>query len=103
MLVLNLDSCSVSVLLYFLFTLVTLLLRAAYVKMKKRNCRFRPIFQSMHSLSSAVEKLKSTLDYQVIDVVTYQENWDDAYNSLCFQRNILRLGSLQTQNFNGYM
>lgn len=41
--------------------------------------------------------------YQVIGVVTYQENWDDTYNPLCFQRNILRLGSLQTQNFNGYM
>lgn len=36
------------------------------------------ITESMHSLNCAVEKLKSILNYQITDVVTYQENLDCA-------------------------
>lgn len=68
MLVLSIDSCLVPV-----ATLICVhtgdSVRAACMKRKKRNWRFKSIFQSIHSLSCSMEYLKFILNYQVTDAL----------------------------------
>lgn len=41
-----------------------------------------------------MENLKTILNYQVTDAITYQENWGDAIH--CVFKETFRSGSLQT-------
>lgn len=78
MLVLSTDSCSVPVKLYFLLVLEICQSDSICENEEKELEIQIYITESMHSLNCAVEKLKSILNYQITDVVTYQENLDCA-------------------------